>query len=583
MRLVSEKSRFIKILACSLTMLLMVMQSFPSQADYKMHEFSEEQTGASPKGFISVYPGKEGSPRGILAILDDSGNKVLAGLNENNNKKAKTGNRLFMALLKDTDAVDGELSARIKIVSGKAHAEGGLVLRYRGPGDCMIFKYCATHNNVTLFSHINGYKSRIGIKSLRKNNMKQFATWHILKVKARNERFQCWFDGIPVFDMEDRAHSLSGKSGIFIGNDSTVYFDDILAAPDDGKRQISFSLPADVTPWKSEIVDREAGSGFYPSLAFDRMGFPAIAYYAQRSEKGKYAVKTEKGWAIESFEKLKGFEHFINLSFNRLNEPNLAFCFNSLRSAVPEEGLSPYFAYLRDSRWNTVFSFDKGKNCFISMALDKNDYPHIAYLDTDTRQIKLANWNGKEWIIEAPLRLVRKVPDKGFRLSLAINSNGVPCIAYFGPQHHSMNYMEKRDGKWIVEILDRGSSGHNVGEFCSLALDSRDTPHMSYYDVGKQCLKYATKKGKWHSSIVDRDPGVGIYSNIAVDSNDRPHIAYYDPKGGIVRYCTVLNKKWKILKTDCRGSFFSMKLAPDGKPYIAFMDTQLNCLKLGHP
>lgn len=578
-----EKSRSIKLLACFLVMFLLVLWPSPSKADFRIQEFTEEQTGSSPKGFTCIYPGEKGSPRGILAILDDKGNKVLAGLNENTDKKTKKVNPLFIALLKNTEYINGELSAKMKIVSGHGHAEGGLVWRYRGPGNYMLFKYCATHNKVTLYSYSNGYKSRIGIKSLRNSNKKKFATWHTLKVKANGERFQCWFDGSPMFDMEDRTHRLGGKSGLLTGNDSTVYFDDIMTTIDSGKHQTGVTLPSGVTPWKSEIVDRDRDSGKYPSLSFDRNGIPAIAYYAQSSHTGKYAVKSEKGWKIEHFETLKGFEHFICLSFNRLNEPNLAFCFNSPRSNVPEEGLSPYYAYLRDSRWNTVFSFDKGKNCFISMVLDKNDYPRIAYLDTDTRQIKLASWNGKEWLIEAPLRLVRKIPDKGFRISLAVNSQGVPCIAYFGPQYHSMNYMEKRDGKWIVEIIDHGSPGHSVGEFCSLALDSRDIPHISYYDTGKQCLKYATKKKKWRSSIVDSDHGTGTYSCMAIDGSDSPHIAYYDPKGGIVRYCTIEKGKWKIQKTDCQSSQFSMKLDPKGKPYIAFMDNQLKCLKLGHP
>ncbi|MHC9541866.1 MAG: hypothetical protein AB9903_20360 [Vulcanimicrobiota bacterium] len=573
----------IKLLACFLAMLLLMLRPSPSKADFRFLEFSEEQTGRSPEYFTCVYPGAEGSPHGVLTVLDDENNRVLAGLNENTDKKAKKITPFFIALLKNNDFLNGELSAKVKIVSGHGHAEGGLVWRYRADGNYMLYKYCAIHNKVTLYSYSNGYKSRIGIKNLNNINRKKFATWHTMKVKASGEKLQCWFDGTPVFDIEDRTHCQGGKPGLLIGNDSNVYYDDIMTTVDSGKRQSDFKLPPGITPWKTEVVDRERNSGKYPSLSFDRNGMPAIAYYAQVSQTGRYAIKNEKGWNIEPFERLKGYEHFICLSFNRLNEPNLAFCFNSPRSASPEEGLSPYFAYLRDSRWNTAYSFENGKNCYISMALDKDDYPHIACLDTDTRQIKIAGWNGREWVIDAPLRLVRKIPDKGFRLSLAINSRGVPCIAYFGPQYHSMNYMEKRDGKWIVEIIDAGTPSHNVGEFCSLALDSKDIPHISYYDTGKQCLKYAVKKKRWKSSVVDSDAGVGTYSCIAIDRNDSPHIAYYDPKGGIVRYCTVEKGRWKIVRTDCQGSLFSMKLSPEGIPHIAFMDSRLKCLKLGHP
>jgi len=584
MKKISRQFILIVILICSLAVPAMMMRAMPSSAESKVREFSEEQTGASPEGFKCVYPSKQQSSQGALTIIDDKGNKVLAGLNGSPDRKTKrTGN--FLALMDSAGFLDGELSARIKVISGAAHAEGGLIWRYRGAGDYLLFKYCASHNKVTLYSCINGYQSRIGVKSLKNINNGRFATWHVLKIKSKGGKIQCWFDGSPVFDVEDRTHQAAGLTGLFIGSGTVVYFDDLIDSPDDVKQQDAGRMPSGVTPWRAEIIDGGRDSGLYPSLAFDRKGFPAVAYYSKVMERGELALKSQNGWTIEHFEKLKGLEHFITLAFNRLNEPNLAFCYNSNDSAQSEENLGPYYAYMRDSKWNTAFSFDKGKNCYITMALDKNDYPRIAYLNTETRQIKLASWNGREWTIEAPIRLVRKIPDKGFRISLAINGKGSPCIAYFGPQYYSMNYMEKIDGRWIVEVIDRGSPGNNVGEFCSLALDSRDIPHLSYYDTGRRCLKYATKtKGnKWRISIADGDPGAGMYSNIATDRNDRPHVAYYDSKSGLVRYCTLENGKWRIVKTDCPGSFFSMKLASDGSPYIAFMDSRLRCLKLAHP
>ncbi|MDQ7823155.1 MAG: hypothetical protein RDV48_10210 [Candidatus Eremiobacteraeota bacterium] len=554
------------------------------RAETEILQFSSSHAGRSPEGFMCVYPGENESPHGVLTIADDKGNKVLSGLNENSDRAAKKVNPLFLALLKKSEYLDGELSTRMKIVSGRGHAEGGLVWRYRGTGDYLLFKYCATHNKVTLYSYTNGYKSRIGVKSLRNFNKKKYGAWHTLRAKAGGARLQCWFDGSPVFDIEDRTHSLPGKAGLFIGANSNACFDDIMTTLESGQHQAALKPPPGVTSWKIETIDSEWGTGNYPSLSFDRNGAPAVAYYAQASRTGRFAVRGEKAWKKDTFEITSGLEHFICLAFNRLNEPNLAFCFNGSPSGSPEAGLSPYYAYLRDSRWNTAFSFDKGKNCFISMALDRNDYPRIAYLNTETRQVKLASWNGKEWVIEAPLRLVRRPPDKGFRISLAVSSQGVPSIAYFGPQYHSMNYMEKREGKWIVEIIDRGSPGREVGEFCSMALDSRDIPHISYYDKGRQCLRYAVRKNrKWQTVTADAEPGVGLYSCIAMGANDSPIIAYYDSRGGIIRCCSLERGKWKVQKTDCQGSLFSMKVGPGGKPFIAFMDQQRKCLMIGHP
>ena len=69
---------------------------------------------------------------------------------------------------------------------------------------------------------------------------------------------------------------------------------------------------------------------------------------------------------------------------------------------------------------------------------------------------------------------------------------------------------------WHIETVD---SYGKVGEDPSIALDSNDHPHISYYGNGN--LKYAYYDGSsWHIETVDSD---GWGSSIALDSNDHPH------------------------------------------------------------
>lgn len=58
----------------------------------------------------------------------------------------------------------------------------------------------------------------------------------------------------------------------------------------------------------------------------------------------------------------------------------------------------------------------------------------------------------------------------------------------------------------------------------NLRLDSNDHPHAAY---GGDHLYYAWHDGvSWHKEVVDATPGTGDYVSLALDSRDRPHISY---------------------------------------------------------
>ena len=124
--------------------------------------------------------------------------------------------------------------------------------------------------------------------------------------------------------------------------------------------------------------------------------------------------------------------------------------------------------------------------------------------------------------------------------SIAIDSSGFRHVAYYsgqigGGQYYNLMYATDTSGSWVRYTVDNSV---NVGQYTSIALDSNDKVHISYFDDTNTDLKYATNAGgAWATVSVDTS-SVGKYTSIAVDSNDAVHISYYDTSFRDLKYAT---------------------------------------------
>lgn len=73
----------------------------------------------------------------------------------------------------------------------------------------------------------------------------------------------------------------------------------------------------------------------------------------------------------------------------------------------------------------------------------------------------------------------------------------------------------------------------DVGQYTSIALDGDNRPHISYYDVTNEDLKYAKKleDGSWACETVDATGNVGRYTSLAMCQSFFPFISYYRGDG----------------------------------------------------
>ena len=167
-------------------------------------------------------------------------------------------------------------------------------------------------------------------------------------------------------------------------------------------------------------------------------------------------------------------------------------------------------------------------------------------------------------------------------VSLALDSHDLPHMSYYDevlsdPIDGNLKYARWVGSNWSIETVD---SDGNAGAHNSLALDSNDHPHIAYFDNTNADLKYAWWNGSaWNNETVDSAGYVGKYTSIALDSQDYPHVSYQAQirVGGAahydLRHAWWNGSAWNIETVDTYVSHdISMGLDSHDYPHISYND-----------
>ncbi|MDI6819463.1 MAG: hypothetical protein QMC89_00960 [Candidatus Hodarchaeaceae archaeon] len=286
--------------------------------------------------------------------------------------------------------------------------------------------------------------------------------------------------------------------------------------------------------WKVETVDWEGSVGRYPSIALDERGYPHISYSDTINYDVKYARWDGKRWVIERVDGENDVGFCTSMTFDRKFRPHIAYWdFTSywllkhawrdvsgwrievidnlgvrgsrvgLETSIKADSRgNPHISYsaffgeflkygrLEENGW-TLETLDGGEGFsirWVSMALDKDDRPHIAYYFSEPlptpELLKYARWTGSEWRFEVIDNVGYGASPPG--PSIALDSKGYPHIAH-GPSGPGVEYIRWTGGKWEFQIIEDVFGCH-----VCLVLDENDLPHIAYYDGDNWDLKYAT-------------------------------------------------------------------------------------------
>jgi hypothetical protein len=291
--------------------------------------------------------------------------------------------------------------------------------------------------------------------------------------------------------------------------------------------------------WVTETVDSAGDVGLFTSIAVDSNNKAHISYSQYRwmppvgaSFDLRYATDASGSWVTETVD--SGYVGwFTSVTTDSNNSVHISYL-------APTNYVIKYATNASGS-WDTqtvdnVQYLPELSSEYTSIAMDSYNKVHISYVDVFGLKYATNFYSPDSWFIQTV------DSTGGMGSSIAISSHVFPMhISYFA-YNGDLKYATNASGSWVTQTVD--SAVYVILQFTSIentsiATDSNNKVHISYYDATNGDLKYATNtSGSWVTQTVDSEGDVGINTSIATDSNNKVHISYYDATNGDLKYAT---------------------------------------------
>ena len=210
--------------------------------------------------------------------------------------------------------------------------------------------------------------------------------------------------------------------------------------------------------------------------------------------------------------------------------------------------------------WKVELVDAEGSGTFSSLKLDDRGNAHLAYVVGDGRGYPL-KYAFRDSVLNR--WFVMKIATGASFCSLTLDSKNHPHISFadFGTASGSKVRYAHWDGNlWNLEAIPLNSDV--VGYFTSIGLDRDDRPAISFYEYRgpkgtdfKDRLRVVRREGQvWSVETVDGDEGSGKFNSLAVDQRGVIHVAYANVGAAkaSMRYAS-WNGKWNLELIDGRA------------------------------
>jgi hypothetical protein len=134
--------------------------------------------------------------------------------------------RFPLCVSTQTVARDVDAVLKFRIVSGTHAQVAGLVLRAQSANDYYVARASATDGTVRLYRVASGRRAELANKTAPVTSRES----HTLRVLAKRERFEVFFDSTSLFVANDASLMRPGPVGVWSQADSVTHFQSLLVA-----------------------------------------------------------------------------------------------------------------------------------------------------------------------------------------------------------------------------------------------------------------------------------------------------------------------------------------------------------------
>jgi chitodextrinase len=230
--------------------------------------------------------------------------------------------------------------------------------------------------------------------------------------------------------------------------------------------------------------------------------------------------------------------------------------------------------------WENVGTpgFSKGTAWWISIEMDKEDFPYVAFLDEGMlNQIRVMKFNGTMWDSIGPNSRLPLTGVNIENLCLKLDNNSYPVIAFKDMVSKKVSVMRYTGTSW--DSVGSRNFSPQIGYALKLALDSNDVPYVFFRENVDSYFGTVMK----FNGVGWEKVGQGGFTNCSVqqigleiDGSGAPIVAFRDQNQSNRITVMRFEGAWQVVGkagfTEGSVSMLSFALSDKGNPYVAFGD-----------
>jgi hypothetical protein len=327
----------------------------------------------------------------------------------------------------------------------------------------------------------------------------------------------------------------------------------------------------DGNQWQYETIDKNGMNE--ANIVSDQNGKFHILYKDKTKHILKYATNVSGNWVTED---VNGQRDGIGSTFiviDRTGKPCITF-----KDYESDEFI---FGCRTLGVWSeTVVETGKTTGHGNSVTFDANNHPYIAYSDYNEGMKYATRQSSGDWTVS--------LIDGNYtgKTNISLDSQDTLHIAYLaknGTDYTLKIASSTSAGGWTFDVVPT-SNARIPSSSVSMAIDTNDHIHISYYDKDARELLYRNNSnGTWSSELIEDNissiTGDDVYNSMILDDNNKAFLAYMC-NGGKLYYATNSGADWQNGLIDTSRWFIGAKLrrGPQGKLYAIYADIQNSSL-----